>query len=114
MWNVYDHHHFDDLKGYAASFDPVGDVSQYKDGGEAARHLVQEEKDHRLLDQHHWFSLFNERQREEALMLFEVLIQCKEWDCAVKNAAYWREHMNEGEFVYALYTAVIHSDLGHG
>ncbi|WP_316576836.1 hypothetical protein, partial [Klebsiella pneumoniae] len=47
-------------------------------------------------------------------MLFEVLIQCKEWDCAVKNAAYWREHMNEGEFVYALYTAVIHSDLGHG
>ncbi|XP_068211328.1 hemocyanin B chain-like [Palaemon carinicauda] len=114
LWNVYDHHHFDDLKGYAASFDPVADKSQYKDGGEAAEHLVQEYKDHRLLEQHHWFSLFNERQREEALMLFDVFMQCKTWDCAVHNAAYWREHMNEGEFVYALYTAVIHSDLGHG
>ncbi|XP_068211329.1 hemocyanin B chain-like [Palaemon carinicauda] len=114
LWKVYDHHHFDDLKGYAAAFDPVADKSQYKDGGEAAERLVQEYKDHRLLEQHHWFSLFNERQREEALMLFDVFMQCKSWDCAVHNAAYWREHMNEGEFVYALYTAVIHSDLGNG
>ncbi|MHC3869065.1 hypothetical protein ACXONR_09725, partial [Streptococcus thermophilus] len=46
LWKVYDHLHFDELKGYAESFDPVGDVSQYKDGGEAAQHLVQELKDH--------------------------------------------------------------------
>ncbi|XP_064091949.1 hemocyanin B chain-like [Macrobrachium nipponense] len=114
LWKVYDHLHFDDLKGYAESFDPEADTSMYKDGGEAVHHLVKELKDHRLLEQHHWFSLFNERQREEALMLFDVLMQCKTWDCAVHNAAYWRERMNEGEFVYALYTAVIHSDLGHG
>nr|AEC46861.1 hemocyanin [Macrobrachium nipponense] len=114
LWKIYDHLHFDDLKGYASSFNPEGDTSMYKDGGEAVHHLAKEYKDHRLLEQHHWFSLFNERQREEALMLFDVFMQCKDWDCAVKNAAYWREHMNEGEFVYALYTAVIHSDLGHG
>ncbi|XP_068211336.1 hemocyanin B chain-like [Palaemon carinicauda] len=41
-------------------------------------------------------------------------MQCKTWQCFVQNAAYWRERMNEGEFVYALYTAIIHSDVGHG
>ena len=114
LWKVYDHLHFDDLKEYASAFDPEGDLSQYKNGGGAVHKLVKEDKDHRLLKQHHWFSLFNTRQREEALMLFEVLMQCKTWDCAIHNAAYWREHMNEGEFVYAVYTAVIHSDLGQG
>ncbi|WP_348243364.1 hypothetical protein, partial [Salmonella enterica] len=53
LWKIYDHLHFDDLKGYASSFDPEGDTSIYKDGGEAARHLAQELKDHRLLEQHH-------------------------------------------------------------
>jgi len=98
----------------AAHFDPVADHSIYSDDGHAAEVLVQELKDHRLEEQHHWFSLFNPRQREEALMLFDVLMHCKTWDCAVHNAAYFREHMNEGEFVYAVYTAVIHSPLGEG
>jgi len=114
LWKVYEHLKYEDLKSVAASFDPEADVSMYTDGGEAVHQLAKELKDHRLLEQHHWFSLFNERHREEALMLFDVLMHCKTWDCFVHNAAYWREHMNEGEFVYALYTAVIHSDLGHG
>merc|ERR1719193_2058317 len=114
LWKIYDHLQFDDLKGFASSFNPESDSSMYKDGGEAAHRLVEEDKAHRLLEQHHWFSLFNTRQREEALMLFEVFMQCKTWDCAVHNAAYWREHMNEGEFVYAVYTAVHHSPMGKG
>jgi len=114
LWKVYDHLKFDDLKQMAETFDPEADKSMYTDDGEAAHHLADELKDHRLLEQHHWFSLFNERHREEALMLFDVLIHCKTWDCAVHNAAYWREHMNEGVFVYALYTAVIHADYGKG
>nr|WMS58701.1 hemocyanin [Rimicaris kairei] len=114
LWKVYDHHHCPILKGIAESFDPVADTSMYKDGGDAIRVLEKEYKDQRLLERHHWFSLFNTRQRTEALMLFNVLMECKTWDCIVHNAAYWRELMNEGEFVYALYTAVIHSDLGQG
>ncbi|XP_063615300.1 hemocyanin subunit-like [Penaeus indicus] len=44
-------------------------------------------------------------------MLFDVLIHSKGWDTFVSNAAYFRQIMNEGEFVYALYVAVIHSPL---
>ena len=105
---------FDELKGFAQSFDPVADLSIYADGGVAAQKLVKEINDGRVLQRHHWFSLFNTRQREEALMLFAVLHHCKSWDCGMHAAAYFRERMNEGEFVYALYTAVVHSKSGDG
>ena len=103
-----------EYKEIADSFDPAADTSHYKDDGAAVKHLLEEIKDHRVLEQHHWFSLFNTRQREEALMLFEVFMNCKDWTTAVKNAAYFREQVNEGEFVYALYAAVIHAELGVG
>ncbi|KAK8752085.1 hypothetical protein OTU49_011984, partial [Cherax quadricarinatus] len=112
--DIYDHLHFSDLKEFSDTFDPEADSSQYTDDGAAAHALIQEIKDHRVLEQHHWFSLFNTRQREEALLLFDVLIHCKTWSCFVHNAAYFRERLNEGEFAYALYVAVIHSDLGQG
>nr|ACV33306.1 hemocyanin [Nebalia kensleyi] len=105
---------FTDLKSAAASFDPTADKSQYSDGGAAAAHLMEEINDHRVLEQHHWFSLFNTRQREEALMLFDVLMSCNSWDCFKNNAAFFREKMNEGEFIYAIYVAVIHSPLTDG
>ncbi|KAG7158031.1 Hemocyanin B chain-like 2, partial [Homarus americanus] len=111
---IYDHLHYSDLKQISDTFSPEADTSMYTDGGAAAHHLMEELNDHRLLEQHHWFSLFNPRQREEALMLFDVLMHCKSWECFVDNAAFFRERMNEGEFAYALYTAVIHSELGQG
>ncbi|XP_018012847.1 hemocyanin-like [Hyalella azteca] len=105
---------FDELEAAAANFHPDADTSLYKDDGVAVKRLLKELEDHRLLEKHHWFSLFNTRQREEALMLFDVLMNSKTWETAVNNAAYFRERVNEGEFVYALYAAVIHSDLGTG
>merc|ERR1712002_574845 len=103
---------FEYLAGIAATFDPVADLSIYDDGGAAATALMKELNDHRLLERHHWFSLFNTRQREEALMLFKVLLHCRSWDCGVKNAAFFRERMNEGEFIYALYAVISHSRHG--
>ncbi|XP_071531079.1 hemocyanin B chain-like [Panulirus ornatus] len=111
---IYEPTKYPDLKEIAENFNPVGDTSIYNDQGAAAETLMKELTDHRLLEKHHWFSLFNTRQREEALMLFAVLNQCKEWYCFRSNAAYFREQMNEGEFVYALYVGVIHSKLGDG
>ena len=92
LYRVTEHLRFDDLKGYAVNFDPLADTSIYKDDGAAAKLLVKELNDHRLLEQHHWFSLFNTRQREEALMLFNVLMNCQSWDAAVHNAAYLRKN----------------------
>ncbi|ROT63382.1 hemocyanin subunit L1 [Penaeus vannamei] len=111
LHKIYGNIRDSDLKAKADSFDPAADLSHYSDGGEAVQKLVRDLKDDRLLQQRHWFSLFNPRQRHEALMLFDVLIHCKDWNTFVSNAAYFRQHMNEGEFVYALYVAVIHSPL---
>merc|ERR1712212_151775 len=111
-YRIYDHIQYEDLKQVAESFEPEADTSLYTDDGAAVHKLMLEMNDHRLLEKEHWFSLFNERHREEALMLFDVFMHCKSWTCLVSNAAYFREHMNAGEFVYALYVAVIHSELG--
>ncbi|KAK7085610.1 hypothetical protein SK128_015961 [Halocaridina rubra] len=111
LWKVNEELRDDHLKHLSETFKPAEHASHYDDGGAAVQHLMEEDKDHRLLEQKHWFSLFNTKQREEAIMLFEVLIHCKDWDTFVGNAAYWRNHMNEGEFVYALYVAVLHSSL---
>ncbi|XP_053640583.1 hemocyanin subunit-like [Cherax quadricarinatus] len=99
------------LKRLGETFNPEADTSRYTDGGAAVHKLMTELRDHRLLEQKHWFSLFNTRQREEALMLYDVLEHSKDWQTFISNAAYFRSRMNEGEFVYALYAAVTHSSL---
>ncbi|XP_050732772.1 hemocyanin A chain-like isoform X2 [Eriocheir sinensis] len=104
---------FGDLKA-AASSSPRDHIGGCKDGGAAVNQLLEEQESGRLLEQKHWFSLFNTRQREEALMLVDVLLNCQDFDTFTANAAYFREHMNEGEFVYALYIAVTHSELTQG
>merc|ERR1712142_1139177 len=105
---------FEELSDLAETFDPLGANTYYTDDGAAAKLLMGELADDRLLEQHHWFSLFNDRQREEALMLFDVLMNCVDWSCAVGNAAFFREKMNEGEFVYSLATFVTHAPLAKG
>lgn len=102
---------FTDLKEASQNWDPRSHKDHCKDGGEAVEKLVTEIEEGRVLEQHRLFSLFNDRQREEALMLVHVLLTCDTFDTFKSNAAYFRERMNEGEFVYALYVAVTHSDL---
>jgi len=96
-------------------FSPTADSAMYNDGGKAAEILVQEVNDGRTLKQKNFFSLFNTKHREEALMLFEVFINCKNWDpCVRNNAAYFRQRMNEGVFIYAVYVGVTHHPLAKG
>ncbi|KAK8731632.1 hypothetical protein OTU49_007399, partial [Cherax quadricarinatus] len=111
LFKVYEVLRDEKLKHAAETFDPEADISHYNDGGAAVHKLVKELKDGRLLEQKHWFSLFNTRQREEALLLYDVLEHSKDWKTFSNNAAYFRKYINEGEFVYALYAAVIHSSL---
>merc|ERR1719370_1844376 len=96
-------------------FSPTADSSMYNDDGKAAQKLVQEVNDGRTLKQKNFFSLFNTKHREDALMLFEVFINCKNWDpCVRNNAAYFRERLNEGVFTYAAYVGVTHHPLAKG
>jgi len=67
------------------------------------------------LKQKNYFSLFNNKHRSEALMLFEVLMNCKAWvPCVANNAAYFRSKLNEGVFIYGFYVAVIHHPIADG
>lgn len=103
-----------DLKAAAASWNPSDNTDGCSDGGAAVKTLMTELEDNRLLERNRIFSLFNERQREEALMLTRVLLSCTNFEGFKNNAAYFRERMNEGEFVYALYVAVTHSEITDG
>ncbi|XP_071531070.1 hemocyanin-like [Panulirus ornatus] len=111
---IYDNIRDPELQATAESFKPDEDLSLYSDDGAAAQRLMAEVNGHTLLQQHNWFSLFNPRHREEALMFFDVLIHCKTWESFINNAAFFRANMNEGVFLYGLYVGVIHSPLGQG
>ncbi|XP_063862159.1 hemocyanin subunit-like [Scylla paramamosain] len=109
LWKIYDKIRDPHLEQLSHTFNPLS--GHYDDGGVSARRLMQELNDERLLEQKHWFSLFNTRQRQEALMLYDVLEHSTDWDTFAGNAAFFRVRMNEGEFVYAVYAAVTHSHL---
>ena len=102
---------FTELKNAAENWDPRAHEGKCSDGGKAVEALMDELSANRLLEKNHYFSLFNDRQREEALMLVHILLSCTDFETFQSNAAYFRERMNEGEFVYALYVAVTHSEL---
>ncbi|CAK1555807.1 unnamed protein product [Leptosia nina] len=54
------------------------------------------------------FSIFNERAREEAVALFHVLYYAKDFEVFYKTACFARVYMNEGQFLYSYYIAVLH------
>merc|ERR1712212_152822 len=116
LWKPYEHIRLNKLGHEVdAAFSPIADTSMYSDDGVAAQRLEEEVHEGRVLKRKNYFSLFNPRHREEALMLFETLMDCKEWNpCFVNNAVYFRERMNEGVFIYGLYVAVIHHPIADG
>ncbi|XP_053638076.2 pseudohemocyanin-1 [Cherax quadricarinatus] len=111
LYKVYEPLHDANLKTLADTFDPEANASNFPDGGVAVRKLLKELKDHKLEEKQHFFSVFNDTQREQALLLTNVLLQCQDWKTGISYAAYFRKHLNEEEFIYALYAAVRHSPL---
>ncbi|XP_071532762.1 pseudohemocyanin-2-like [Panulirus ornatus] len=112
LHKVYEPLHDERLKTFANTFDPEAELSHYADGGAAVQRLMVELKAKRLQKKGNIVTALTPRDLKEALMLFEVLMQCQDWDTAIANAAYFRERMNEGEVTYALVAAVKHSPLG--
>ncbi|CAH2092844.1 unnamed protein product [Euphydryas editha] len=54
------------------------------------------------------FSIFYKKQQEEAVALFYVLFYARDFEVFYKTASFARVYMNEGQFLYAYYIAVIH------
>lgn len=60
-----------------------------------------------LLPQNEIFSLYNVRHRNEAIAVFRVLYNAKDWQTFYKFAAWARFFVNKGVFLYALTVSVI-------
>ena len=56
------------------------------------------------------FHVYNDSQLKEVVALFDTLYFAKDFDTFIKTAAWARDHVNEGQFVYALSVAAVHHD----
>lgn len=63
---------------------------------------------HGLLDFDEIFTVLNEVQKKEVVALFNVFYYAKDWETFYKVMTWARFHVNEGMFVYALTTAILH------
>ena len=99
------------LKYASEHWNPRDHEDECSDGGVALEELLSNLESNRLLERQHYFSLFNDRHREEALLLAHVLLGSTNFHAFASHAAYFHERVNEGVFVYALYVAVTHSEL---
>ncbi|KAK3920996.1 Hexamerin [Frankliniella fusca] len=63
-----------------------------------------------ILPQGEIFHVYNDSHLKEAVALFDMLYFAKDFETFVQTAAWARDHVNEGQFVYALYVATIHRD----
>jgi len=56
------------------------------------------------------FNTNDEQQLEEAIALFDMLYFAKDFDTLIKTAAWARDNVNEGQFIYALSVAVVNHE----
>ncbi|XP_071532780.1 pseudohemocyanin-2-like [Panulirus ornatus] len=112
LHKLFDPLHDERLRTLAETFDPEADLTLYADGGVAIQKLMAELKADRLEKKGRIVTALTTHDREQAIILFEVLMNCINWETAISNAAYFRERANEGQFLYAVVAAVKHSPLG--
>nr|AAG44960.1 hexamerin 2 [Corcyra cephalonica] len=60
------------------------------------------------------FSIFYERQALEVIALYKLFYHAKDFETFYKTAAFARVYLNEGQFVYAYYMAVIQREDTRG
>lgn len=76
--------------------------------------LVKQYASGQLLPRGQVFTLFNEKDRQQMITIFESLFFAEDWDTFLRTACYARDRVNEGQFVYALSVAVLHREDTRG
>lgn len=94
-------------------YDPLAHLANYKNP-RVVQELVKDLKNGRLLARGEIFNLFDDEHRREAIEIFEAFYFAKDWDTFFQTAAWARDRINEGQFVYALTVAVLHRPETHG
>nr|QIZ16646.1 arylphorin protein precursor [Antheraea mylitta] len=67
-----------------------------------------------FLPKYYEFSVFHNKLRDEAIALFHLFYYAKDFDTFYKSAAFARVHLNQGQFLYAYYIAIIQRKDTHG
>lgn len=60
-----------------------------------------------FLPKYHEFSIFYEKMRDEAIALFHVMYYAKDFETFYNTAAWAKLYLNEGQFLYTYYIAVL-------
>ncbi|XP_052126024.1 basic juvenile hormone-suppressible protein 2-like [Frankliniella occidentalis] len=63
-----------------------------------------------MLPQGEIFHVHNDSHLKEAVALFDMFYFAKDFETFIQTAAWARDHVNEGQFVYALCVAAVHRD----
>jgi len=95
----------------STSYNPLEHLTEYKNP-ETVTHVVEALRDGTHQHRGEIFNLFEEKDRNQMIELFEILHFAEEWDLFYKTAVYIRDRANEGQFYYAFSVAVLHRSEG--
>lgn len=105
MERLHDPTENQEIKQFSDSYNPADNTGDFKDGGEGAKKMVEMFNAGKMRDRGVFFSLFDSKQREQMICLFNCLMYAKDFDTFFKTASWARERFNEGMFSYAVITA---------
>nr|CAR85693.1 hemocyanin subunit type 1 precursor [Carausius morosus] len=104
---------YKDQADSGSKYEPSNNLNRYKNPV-PVKTLVKRYNSHSLLPRGQIFTLFDDKHREEMVLLFESMFYALDWDTFYKTACWARDRINEGQFIYALSVAVIHRDDAKG
>ncbi|WP_411017932.1 hypothetical protein, partial [Salmonella sp. s39606] len=95
------------------AYEPINSLPRYKNPA-PVKQLVRLYRAGSLLPRGSIFTLFDDTHREQMILLFESLLFANDWETVLRTAAWARDRVNEGQFVYALSVAVLHREDTRG
>nr|CAD7427689.1 unnamed protein product [Timema monikensis] len=90
-------------------YEPSNNLNRYKNPAPVKK-LVRLCTNNSLLPRGKIFTLFNDKHRNEMVLLFESFLFSQDWETFYKTACWARDRINEGQFIYALTVAVLHRE----
>ncbi|XP_049771430.1 hemocyanin A chain-like [Schistocerca cancellata] len=95
------------------AYEPLNSLPRYRNPA-PVKQLVRLYRAGSLLPRGAIFTLFDDTHREQMILLFESLLYANDWETFLRTAAWARDRVNEGQFVYALCVAVLHREDTRG
>ncbi|PSN36662.1 Hemocyanin A chain [Blattella germanica] len=110
---VHEPNRFKDQAELGRNYDPIAHLSKYKNAF-PIKTLVKQYQAGQLLPRGQIFTLFNDRHREQMILVFESFFYAQDWETFLRTACWARDRVNEGVFTYALSVAAIHREDTRG